>query len=59
MGGEEFLVLLPDTEIEQAQVLAERIQQDFANHPMILLEQHRSITLSGGIIVLSASDKYF
>ena len=59
MGGEEFLVLLPDTDIQQAQVLAERIQQDFANHPMTLLEQHRSITLSGGITLLSASDNFF
>ena len=59
MGGEEFLILLPDTDIEQAQVLAERVQQDFANHPMTLLEQHRSITLSGGITLLSASDSFF
>ncbi len=59
MGGEEFLVLLPDTHIEQAQVLAERIQQDFANHPMTLLDQSRSITLSGGVTVLSGNDHLF
>ena len=59
MGGEEFLVLLPDTDIEQAQVLAQRIQKDFANQPMKLAEQHRSITLSGGITLLSASDNFF
>ncbi len=59
MGGEEFLVLLPDTDIEQAQVLAQRIQKDFANQPMTLAEQHRSITLSGGITLLSASDNFF
>lgn len=59
MGGEEFLILLPDTDIEQAQVLAQRIQEDFSSHPMILLEQHRSITLSGGITLLSASDNFF
>jgi len=59
MGGEEFLILLPDTDIQQAQVLAQRIQEEFAGHPMILLEQHRSITLSGGITLLSASDNIF
>jgi len=59
MGGEEFLVLLPDTDIEQALVLAQRIQQDFASQPMTLMDQHRSITLSGGITLLSASDNFF
>jgi len=59
MGGEEFLVLLPDTDIQQAQILAQRIREEFASHPMLLLEQHRSITLSGGITLLSASDHIF
>ncbi len=59
MGGEEFLILLPDTDIQQAQVLAQRIREEFASHPMVLLEQHRSITLSGGITLLSASDNIF
>jgi diguanylate cyclase (GGDEF)-like protein len=59
MGGEEFLILLPDTGIEQAQVLANRIREDFANQPMSLLEQSRSITLSGGVTLLSADDHLF
>lgn len=59
MGGEEFLILLPDTDIQQAQILAQRIREEFASHPMLLLEQHRSITLSGGITLLSASDHIF
>lgn len=59
MGGEEFLILLPDTDTEQAQVLANRIREDFANQPMSLHEHSRSITLSGGITLLSADDHLF
>ena len=59
MGGEEFLILLPDTDIEQAQILAQRVREEFSSEPMLLLEQHRSITLSGGITLLSAGDTIF
>ncbi len=59
MGGEEFLILLPDTNIEQARVLAQRIREDFSNQPMRLHEQNRMVTLSGGITLLSASDHLF
>ncbi len=59
MGGEEFLILLPDTDIEQAQTLAQRIREEFSSQPMLLLEQNRSITLSGGITLLSAGDTIF
>ncbi|MDH1548444.1 MULTISPECIES: sensor domain-containing diguanylate cyclase [Pseudomonas] len=33
-GGEEFTVVLPDTDIEAARVIAERIRQSIANHPV-------------------------
>lgn len=59
MGGEEFLILLPDSNLQQAQVLAQRILEEFANHPMSLMDQNRSITVSGGITLLSASDHFF
>lgn len=59
MGGEEFLILLPDSNIQQAQVLAQRILEEFAGKPMALMDQNRSITVSGGITLLSASDHFF
>ncbi len=59
MGGEEFLILLPDSNIQQAQVLAQRILEEFGSHPMTLMDQNRLITISGGITLLSASDHFF
>ncbi len=45
-GGDEFIVLMPETGAEQAQVLAERLRQWLATDPM--LSEH-SITGSFGV----------
>src|SRR5467141_2354550 len=45
-GGDEFVILMPETGIEQAQVLAERLRLWVANDPM--LEEHH-ITGSFGV----------
>ena len=45
-GGDEFIVLMPETGAEQAQVLAERLRQWLATDPM--LSEHR-ITGSFGV----------
>jgi diguanylate cyclase (GGDEF)-like protein len=45
-GGDEFIVLMPDTGAEQAQVLAERLRQWLAGDPM-LSEHH--VTGSFGV----------
>jgi diguanylate cyclase (GGDEF)-like protein len=45
-GGDEFIVLMPETGAEQAQVLAERLRQWLASDPM--LSEH-SITGSFGV----------
>ncbi len=45
-GGDEFIVLMPDTGSEQAQVLAERLRQWLASDPM-LSEHH--VTGSFGV----------
>jgi diguanylate cyclase (GGDEF)-like protein len=59
MGGEEFIILLPDTNASQAMSTANRIQQAFSNSTIPLLNTSRSITLSGGIALLSAQDIQF
>lgn len=45
-GGDEFIVLMPDTGAEQAQVLAERLRQWLASDPM--LSEH-NVTGSFGV----------
>src|SRR5437868_8767298 len=45
-GGDEFIVLMPDTDSEQAQVLAERLRQWLAGDPMVV---EHSITGSFGV----------
>jgi len=34
-GGEEFVILMPDTDMALAQIVAERIRNDVASHPVI------------------------
>lgn len=45
-GGEEFIIILPDTGIEGAKVLAKKIQSELST---TTFENDISITLSGGI----------
>ena len=48
-GGEEFVVLLPETKIEDALSVAERIRQSVAQISMELKSIHRQITVSIGV----------
>lgn len=49
IGGEEFAVLLPQTDLDQANTLAERIRQAFMNEAFIINGRHLSFTASFGI----------
>ena len=56
IGGEEFAILLPDTDIDSAYVLAERLreaQQQYDEY------QAPSITISIGVATLCSQDKAF
>jgi diguanylate cyclase (GGDEF)-like protein len=48
-GGEEFAVVLPDTDIEQARQLAERMRAGFEQHKIVIEGGEISCTASFGI----------
>lgn len=48
-GGDEFLILLPETDAQQANVVVERIHQVLAASPVIYQDIHFKISISSGI----------
>jgi len=57
MGGEEFLVFLPQTEIPSAQAAAERLRQHVA--AWTLEPDHLTVTVSIGVAQAAAEDEAF
>jgi len=55
IGGEEILVLLPDTPIELAPVLAEKLRKSIANTPF---DSVGSVTVSIGVSSVIESDLF-
>ena len=51
-GGEEFLVVLPDTGLDSARVLAERVRATIGDHPMVIDNQRIKVTVSVGVACL-------
>jgi diguanylate cyclase (GGDEF)-like protein/PAS domain S-box-containing protein len=56
LGGEEFALLLPDTDIEQASAIARRVQQHIAVEPLMHQETVIPLTLSIGITLMRGTD---
>ena len=56
VGGEEFVILMPETELQQALKVAEGVREAIASCPFHFKEQPVSITLSFGISVFSDGD---
>lgn len=48
-GGEEFLILCPDTKHSEALSLAQRLCDDLANSPMTLIDKQLQVTASFGV----------
>ncbi|GMT46978.1 MAG: diguanylate cyclase [bacterium] len=48
-GGEEFAVILPDTPLKQAELVAERLRFSVANHPFFVEGKTVSLSISVGL----------
>ncbi len=56
VGGEEFAILLPGTDIAQAQVFAERLRLRVAGAPVMAGAARIAVTLSIGMAALSGAE---
>jgi diguanylate cyclase (GGDEF)-like protein len=56
LGGEEFLVLLPETNLQGAMSLGEKIRQAIENHAFGDSENTFTMTISAGVAELSESE---
>lgn len=54
-GGEEFIALLSDTDIESAFNAADTIRRAISNKPSIVMNNKIPVTLSGGVAIIEAS----
>ncbi|MCX8164707.1 MAG: GGDEF domain-containing protein [Aquificaceae bacterium] len=52
-GGEEFVLLMPNTNLQQGKVVAERIRVSFQNNFIIYDGNEINTTLSGGLVSFS------
>ena len=58
-GGDELIILLPDTEVSSAQQVAERLRQVIAEQPIITEKGPISVTVSLGIAQLTQENMDF
>jgi diguanylate cyclase (GGDEF)-like protein len=56
IGGEEFLLVLPETAFEQAMQLAQRLLDTLAATPLYLTDRTICFTFSGGLTEAAAED---
>ena len=49
IGGEEFLLVLPDTTLKSARIVAERIRVAIGDHPLLVDQQRIHVTVSLGV----------
>lgn len=59
LGGEEFGILLPETNLEQARVVAERVQKSWAQTPCLVEDNVIHSTVSIGVTEVNDQDASF
>lgn len=57
IGGEEFAILLPDSDWEATQIVAERLRASVADEPIYSMSHEICCTVSGGITMVGAEDQ--
>jgi diguanylate cyclase (GGDEF)-like protein len=55
IGGEEFALLLPETDLAQAQLVAERLRRDVGENPLIAKSDRILTTISIGVAAWNAA----
>ena len=58
LGGEEFAVLLPDTELDGAMLVAERLRELLQKHPLAWGDKLWPISASFGVATMRAGDTH-
>ena len=53
VGGEEYLLILPDTALDPSRILAERIRQAIGDQPLMLGDQQISVSVSLGMACIT------
>ena len=56
VGGEEFAIILPGADADEARIFAERLRQEVATRPLTLNSQIIAVTVSIGITVMKAGE---
>jgi diguanylate cyclase (GGDEF)-like protein/PAS domain S-box-containing protein len=56
LGGEEFAMVLPDTDTDAAIALARRVQQRTSRTPLLCRAEHIVLTVSVGVDTMRAAD---
>ena len=56
IGGEEFAICCPDTDIQGAQVISERVREACANEPLEYEDKTFTVTVSIGVSLLKQGD---
>jgi len=59
LGGEEFVLLLPDTDLTAARQLAERLRNAVSEAPFLLAEEVVTLTISIGVAKRTPEDRDF